>query len=69
MTFLVVGSQRFAMRWFNGGYCMRGCATAVKPTQGLVERIPYEFFELPIALADQPKHLEFTAKAYPCLEN
>jgi hypothetical protein len=68
-AFLVVGSQRFAMRLFNAGYCIKGCSTLVKPGQDLVTRIPYEFFDLPRELTQQPKHLEFTARAYLCDRN
>jgi hypothetical protein len=69
-AFLIVGSQRFAMRPFNGGYCVKDCGAQVKPGEDLVTRIPYEFFDLPRDLFQQaPKHLDFTARAYPCRRN
>jgi hypothetical protein len=66
-AFLVVGSRRFPMRLFNGGYCLKNCSAVVNPGHDLVTRIPYEFFDLPIDLTHQtPKHLEFSAAAYRC---
>lgn len=66
-AFLVVGSHRFPMRPFNGGYCLKNCSVVVNPSHDLVARIPYEFFDLPVDLTHQtPKHLEFSAGAYPC---
>jgi hypothetical protein len=66
-AFLVVGSHRFAMRPFNGGYCLKNCSVVVSPGHDVVTRIPYEFFDLPMDLTRQtPKHLEFSARAYPC---
>jgi hypothetical protein len=69
-AFLVIGSQRFAIKPFNGGYCTKSCSTLVKPGEDLVTRIPYSFFDLPPDLVQRsPKHLEFSAKAYSCRRN
>ena len=69
-AFLIVGPERFPMRWFDPWYCIGGkgnrCETVVKKGRSLVTRIPYEFFDLPSDLRQQPKHLEFTARACPC---
>jgi len=68
-AFLVVGEQRFAMKPFNAGYCLKGCGMPIKPGEELVARIPYEFFDLPNDLRLQQKRLEFTSMAYPCRGN
>jgi len=69
-VFLVVGSQHFPMKWFDPWPCIGGkgnrCETVVRKGHSLVARIPYGFFDLPSDLKQQPKHLEFTARAYPC---
>lgn len=65
-AFLVVGTQRFSMRPFNAGYCLRGCAKTIKPGEELVALIPYKFFDLPSYLERQEKRLEFTSRVYPC---
>jgi hypothetical protein len=65
--FLRVGAQRFPMKENNGGYCP-GCATRVTPGEIVSDFVPYERFDLPPALMNQPKQLEFSppAQGYPC---
>jgi hypothetical protein len=65
-VFLVVASERYAMRLFNAGYCVGGCAQTVESGEQLVARIPYDFFDLPDRLTSEPKRIEFQPMAYAC---
>ncbi len=62
---LSVGSQRFAMKPFNTGYCPR-CATKVKPGKTLTSFVPYDHFGLPSTMQSAPKKLDFRPHAFPC---
>jgi hypothetical protein len=65
-VFLVVSDQRFPIEDFNTGYCVGGCPIYVEPREEIIGFIAYKDFNLPQALADKPKRLEFSPKAFPC---
>jgi len=62
---LTIGSRRFSMRDFNTGYCP-DCATRVEPGATITSIIPYDRFDLPYELANQPKTLDFSPAAFRC---
>lgn len=66
-VFLVVDGQRFSIEDFNTGYCIGNtCAKRVDPGEQISSSIPYEDFELPDRLWNEPKTLEFSPQAYVC---
>jgi hypothetical protein len=65
-VFLVVGTERFPIEFFNTGYCPGGCVRRVKPGETISGSIPYQDFELPERLRYEPKTLEFFPEAFVC---
>jgi hypothetical protein len=66
-VFLTVGTNKFAMEEYDGGYCPK-CATAIKPKEKISAKISYDLFNLPESLVNEKKQLEFSPKAFECSE-